>query len=68
MGRSPPDWPSNYGGRFWDVGFGLNTVVPSGILQGHRLSAEWLQPIEDDVNGYQQEREGTLWVNWSKSF
>jgi hypothetical protein len=68
MGRSPPDWPSNYGGRFWDVGFGLNTVVPSGPLMGHRLSAEWLQPLEDDVNGYQQEREGTLWVNWSKSF
>ena len=68
MGRSPPDWPSNYGGRFWDVGFGLNGVVPSGPLMGHRLSVEWLEPIRDDVNGYQQERDGTLWVNWSKAF
>jgi hypothetical protein len=65
---SPPDLQYNYGGRFWDIGFGINTVVPSGFLKGHRLSAEWLQPIEDDVNGYQQEREGSLWINWSKAF
>jgi hypothetical protein len=65
---SPPDLQYNYGGRFWDIGFGINTVVPSGPLQGHRLGIEWLEPIEDDVNGYQQERDGTLWVNWSKAF
>jgi hypothetical protein len=65
---SPPDLQYNYGGRFWDVGFGINTVVPSGPLKGHRLSVEWLEPIRDDVNGYQQERDGTLWVNWSKAF
>jgi hypothetical protein len=68
MGMSPPDFGYNYGGRYWDIGFGVNAVVPSGFLKGHRLSAEWLQPLEDDVNGYQQEREGTLWVNWSKAF
>ncbi len=65
---SPPDLQGNYGGRFWDVGFGINTVVPDGALKGHRLSVEWLQPIEDDMNGYQQERLGSLWVNWSKAF
>ncbi len=65
---SPPDLQENYGGRFWDVGFGVNTVVPSGPFEGHRLSAEWLEPISDDVNGYQLERDGTLWVNWSKAF
>lgn len=65
---SPPDLQYNYGGRFWDVGLGINTVVPDGVLKGHRLGVEWLQPIEDDVNGYQQERVGTLWVNWSKAF
>lgn len=68
MGMSPPDLPSNYGGEFWDVGFGINTVVPSGALQGHRLSVEWLEPLRDDVNGYQQEREGTFYANWSKAF
>ena len=65
---SPPDLQRNYGGRFWDVGFGVNFVVPDGALKGHRLSVEWLEPLRDDVNGYQQERDGTLWVNWSKAF
>ena len=41
---SPPDLQVNYGGRFWDIGFGVNTVVPNGALRGLRLSAEWLQP------------------------
>ncbi|MEQ1672025.1 MAG: transporter [Hyphomicrobium sp.] len=67
-GMSPPDLPSNYGGRFWDVGFGLNMVVPEGALKGHRLSVEWAEPVRDDVNGFQQERDGTLYVNWSKAF
>ena len=30
---SPPDLQFNYGGRFWDIGFGVNTVVPSGALR-----------------------------------
>jgi hypothetical protein len=66
--NSPPDLQGNYGGRFWDAGFGINTVVPSGFLKGHRFSAEWLEPVHDDVNGYQLERDGTLWLNWSKAF
>ncbi len=65
---SPPDLQSNYGGHFYDLGIGLNAVVPSGLLGGHRLGVEWLQPLRDDVNGYQQERDGTLYVNWSKAF
>jgi hypothetical protein len=65
---SPPDLQPNYGGRFWDIGFGINTVVPSGVLKGFRLSAEWLQPVYDDPNGYQLERDGTLWANASISF
>ena len=65
---SPPDLQGNYGGRFWDVGFGVNTVVPSGAFKGHRFAVEWLEPVIDDVNGYQLEREGTLYLNWSKAF
>ncbi|HXG78957.1 MAG TPA: transporter [Methyloceanibacter sp.] len=65
---SPPDLQFNYGGRFWDIGFGLNTVVTGGALRGLRLSAEWLQPVMDDPNGYQLEREGTLWANATMSF
>lgn len=66
--HGPMDFPSNYGGRFWDAGFGLNAFVPSGDLAGNRLSFEWIQPVEDDVNGYQLEREGALAANWSYVF
>ena len=65
---SPPDLQFNYGGRFWDIGFGVNTVIPSGTLKGLRIGAEWLQPVEEDPNGYQLEREGTLWLNASMAF
>lgn len=65
---SPPDLQYNYGGQFFDVGFGLNFVVPDGALKGHRFSVEWLQPLRNNPNGYQQERDGTLFANWSKAF
>lgn len=64
----PVDYPSNYGGRYWDVGFGLNAFVPSGSLQGNNLSFEWLQPVSDDVNGYQLPRDGALSATWSYAF
>ena len=62
------DYPNNYGGKYWDVGFGLSAVVPSGDLAGNRVSVEWLQPIQDDVNGYQLERDGSLSATWSLMF
>ena len=64
----PVDYPSNYGGRFWDVGFGINAFVPTGTLQGNNLSFEWLQPVSDDVNGYQLPRTGALAATWSYAF
>lgn len=65
---SPPDLQFNYGGQFWDIGFGVNTVVPSGPLKGLRLSAEWLQPVQDHPNGFQPRRDGTIWANASMAF
>jgi Protein of unknown function (DUF3570) len=62
------DYPGNYGGRFGDVGFGLSAVVPSGDLAGNRFSVEWLQPVYNDMNGYQQNRDGTLSASWSVMF
>ncbi|MGX2039221.1 DUF3570 domain-containing protein [Methylocaldum sp. MU1018] len=64
----PMDYPSNYGGRYWDVGFGLNAFVPTGELRGHNLSFEWIQPVSDDVNGTQLRREGALSATWSYAF
>ena len=62
------DYGRNYGGRFVDVGFGINASMPNGSLQGNRLRFEWLQPVYDDVNGYQLPREGALSATWSYAF
>lgn len=64
----PMDYPSSQGGRYWDVGFGVNAVVPSGSLAGNRLGVEWIQPVDDDVNGYQLPRDGALSATWSYAF
>ena len=64
----PMDYTSNYGGRYWDVGFGVNAFVPSGRLQGNTLSFEWLKPVHDDVNGYQLPRTGALTATWGYGF
>ncbi len=65
---SPTDYPTNYGGKYLDLGFGLSASVPSGILEGNRLSIEWLQPIQDNVNGYQLQRVGSLVATWGVDF
>jgi Protein of unknown function (DUF3570) len=64
----PMDYPQSYGGKFWDVGFGLSAMVPSGALAGNRISVEYLHPVEDDVNGYQLERDGSVSATWSLMF
>ncbi len=64
----PMDYTSNYGGHYWDLGFGLNAMMPTGNLRGNHLSVEWLQPIHDDPNGYQLPHVGTLAATWSYSF
>jgi hypothetical protein len=61
----PMDAPQNQGGRYWDAGLGLSAVVPSGPLAGNRFSVEWLQPLHDQVHGYQLARTGTLTASWS---
>jgi hypothetical protein len=65
---APPDLQANYGGRFFDVGFGVNAVVPEGTLSGIRMGVEWLQPVSQNVNGFQQQRTGTLYFTLSKAF
>ena len=58
---SPPDLQFNYGGRFWDIGFGVNTVVPGGPLKGLRLSAEGSNPswtIPTAISSSVRERSG----------
>ena len=62
------DMPNSYGGRYWDLGWVSSAVVPSGTFKGNTLSVEWVQPLEDDVNGYQLERDGALNATWNIAF
>ena len=64
---SPVDYPANYGGRFWDLGFGASYAF-KGALAGNQLSLEWLQPVGDNFNGYQLERRGTFYASWQYGF
>lgn len=64
----PMDNPANYGGRFWDVGVGINYAVTTGALAGNQLKFEWLQPAASDFNGVQLERKGSLAFSWSIAF
>jgi len=63
----PMDFPSNYGGQYVDLGLGL-AATGWGRLAGQRLAVEWLQPLRDDVEGYQLDRVGSLQVAWSLAF
>ncbi|SEN37115.1 DUF3570 domain-containing protein [Nitrosomonas marina] len=64
----PMDFPANYGGQFWNVGFGVNAVIPDGRFAGHHFGFEWLQPVHTDVNGFQLDRKGALTASWSYRF
>ena len=65
---SPVDYVQNYGGDFWDIGFGVGTAIDKGILKGQHFSVEWLQPLASHFNGTQLDRIGALNVNWSYNF
>ncbi|NJA04949.1 DUF3570 domain-containing protein [Methylococcaceae bacterium WWC4] len=65
---APVDYPTNYGGRYWDIGFGLNAYVPDGRFAGHSFGVEWLQPVGTDHQGYQLDRDGALTATWNYAF
>lgn len=59
----PMDFPGNHGGRFWDLGLGLNYTIA-----GSDLALEWLAPLHDDVNGFQLQRQGMLSASWHYNY
>jgi len=64
----PMDFPRNYGGQFWDMGFGVNARIPSGRFAGNQFGFEWVQPVRSDFNGFQLNRQGMLSATWSYQF
>jgi hypothetical protein len=64
----PFDKTANYGGKFVDLGLGVNITIPTGAFQGNHFKFEWLQPIHTDYNGYQLDRDGGLSFTWGYGF
>jgi hypothetical protein len=64
----PMDFPANYGGQFWDIGLGLNAIIPKGRFAGNRFGFEWIQPVHNDFNGFQLDRQWALSATWSYRF
>jgi hypothetical protein len=67
-GSSPADFPGNQGGRFADLGFGLNLGALPGSARGSSVGIEWLLPLHDQLRGQQLPRRGTLVMHWSHHF
>lgn len=62
------DLGDNYGGRYTDIGLGLNVAVPGREMQGDSIGLEWLAPVHENVNGDQLERKGSLTLRWKMMF
>ncbi|MES2626289.1 MAG: DUF3570 domain-containing protein [Pseudomonadota bacterium] len=60
---SPMDFPANQGGRFMDLGLGLTVN-----LAGNDVSIEWLQPMYENYEGIQLERDSTIAASWRYGF
>lgn len=65
---SSPDFAANYGGRYVDIGFGVNAQLPASAARPSALALEWLQPQRTVVNGYQLARRGSLNFSWNQHF
>lgn len=61
---APNHFQQNDGGDRSEVGLGMNFRVPEGKLTGHRLAAEVLVPIHEDVNGVQLSRDYSFSLGW----
>lgn len=65
---APPHFQENYGGHILEGGVGLNWIFRGGLLDGHRLAAEVLVPMYQDLNGVGMNREYSVVVGWQKAF
>lgn len=65
---APPMDANNHGGQRLDALAGVNFIVPSGSLQGHRLALEFGTPIHQNLDGLQLETDYRLMLGWQKSF
>lgn len=60
--------PSLYGGDVAEIGLGATYLRIGGALDGHRLAAELVLPVRQDLNGPQMETDYSLTLGWQKAF
>ena len=58
--------PENYGGKTYEVAFGVNRLLQMG--SGNSLGLELVVPVEQKLNGPQMEIENSLNLVFRKSF
>jgi hypothetical protein len=63
---APADFQGNYGGEQILAGVGFNTVIPA--TGGVRLGFEYLTPINESLNGVQQQTRDVLNASISRAF
>lgn len=78
VSRNPPFAPTrqtvstafgeNYGGQRVEALFGLNVIIPTGPLEGHRIGADIRVPLWEDANGYRLGVDYTVTVGWQMIF
>ncbi len=56
------------GGRKLDFLLGVNFIVPSGALKGHRLALEGGVPLYQKLNNAQMKNNYNITLGWQKSF
>ncbi len=56
--------PKRRGGERFDIGVGVNLLGTTGAVAGQRLAIEWLQSIEEDLQGPQLKSDGMLTLGW----
>ena len=65
---SPAELAANQGGRFAEIGLGLNLAALPGGARGSSIGAEWLLPLRVVVRGVQLPRRSTLALHWNHHF
>ncbi len=65
---APTADPDRRAGNFISIAPGLNFLVPSGDLQGTRLSIEGVIPVIQDLDGPQLKRDYMILVGLGKAF
>ena len=65
---TPTDRTNMQGGQRLDILFGLNFVIPDGLLQGQRFGIEGGLPIFQNLYGPQLQETYQLWTNLTFAF